>query len=147
VDAYTKAELSARTRTYWSERTGIAAGIFATAVIGVIVGVVVVGQILYSGTLEHLKEYGTLKAMGGDNLEIVRIIFYQAIFSAALGFVLGGGLSFVARHALVAKNLNVVFSPTLLATTAVMTVVMCVGASLLSVVKVLRLDPASVFKG
>jgi putative ABC transport system permease protein len=147
LDAFTKAELSSRTRAYWSERTGIAAGIFTTTLIGVIVGIVVVGQILYSGTLEHLKEYGTLKAMGGANLEIVRVIFYQAIFSAALGFVVGATLSFGAKHVMTAKNLSVVFSPGLIATTAVMTVMMCVGAAMLSVVKVLRLDPASVFKG
>jgi putative ABC transport system permease protein len=147
VDAYTKAEMSTRTRTYWSQRTGVAAGFFTTAIIGVFVGLVVVGQILYSSTLEHLKEYGTLKAMGAANLAIVRVILYQALISAAIGFVLGSGIAVVARSVLSNANLTIVLSPQLLAVTGVGSVLMCSFAALLSVVKVLRLDPASVFKG
>ena len=57
-------DVGKRTRSYWSSRTGVGAGFFTTAVLGVIVGFVVVGQILYSGTLQYIREYGTLKAMG-----------------------------------------------------------------------------------
>src|SRR5262245_23797902 len=54
--AYTTPQMSARTRSYWSTRTGVGAGFFTTAVLGIIVGFVVVGQILYSGTLQYLRE-------------------------------------------------------------------------------------------
>ncbi|MBX3227823.1 MAG: FtsX-like permease family protein [Labilithrix sp.] len=146
VEAYTKAELSARTQGYWSSRTGVGAGFFTTAVIGVIVGVVVVGQILYSSTLEHIKEYGTLKAMGAANGEVVRVIVYQALMTAAAGFAVGGTLALVARAVMNEANLSVAITPSLLAATAALTVMMCSGSSLLSITKVLRLDPASVFK-
>lgn len=147
IEAYPRAAFSARTRDYWSSRTGVGTGFFMTAVMGVIVGLVVVGQILYSGTLEHLKEYGTLKAMGARSGAIVRVILYQALISALVGYVVGGGLSFLVREGVRAAALNVVLSPNLLASTAVLTAVMCSAAALLSIVKVLRLDPASVFKG
>lgn len=147
VSAFTKAALSSRTRDYWASRTGVGAGFFTTAVIGVIVGIVVVGQILYSSTLEHIKEYGTLKAMGAANGEVVRVIVYQAIMTAAVGFVVGGGLAFVARATMTKANLSVAISPGLMLSTAVLTLAMCSGSSLLSITKVLRLDPASVFKG
>jgi len=147
MDAYTGPELSERTRHYWSSRTGVGAGFFTTAALGVIVGLVVVGQILYNGTLEHLREYGTLKAMGAKNLAIVRVIMYQAIISAVVGFVFGGLLSLGARSAMKAANLNVLLTPNLVIATAILTVVMCCLAAVLSVIKVLRLDPASVFKG
>ncbi len=147
LDAYTTAGLSARARHYWSSRTGVGAGFFTTAALGIIVGLVVVGQILYNGTLEHLREYGTLKAMGARNGAIVRVIMYQALISALVGFVFGGALALGARALMVKANLSVLLTPNLVATTAVLTVVMCCLASLLSVVKVLRLDPASVFKG
>jgi putative ABC transport system permease protein len=147
VDAYTKPQLSQRTRDYWSSRTGVGAGFLTTAIIGVVVGIVVVGQILYSGTLEHLKEYGTLKAMGAANSEIVRIILYQALLSALVGFVLGGGLALVMRRAMHAANLEMALSTPLYAATALLTAGMCCLAALLSITKVLRLDPASVFKG
>ena len=70
-----------------------APGFFTTAVLGIIVGFVVVGQILYSGTLQYIREYGTLKAMGAKNSAVVRVILSQAMISAALGFVVGGVLA------------------------------------------------------
>jgi putative ABC transport system permease protein len=144
--AYTTAEISARTRHYWSSRTGVGAGFFTTAVLGIIVGFVVVGQILYSGTLQYLREYGTLKAMGARNGAVVRLILWQAMISAALGFVVGGVMAVGMRAAMAGANLNVALSWELYAATAVITTVMCAFAALLSIVKVLRLDPASVFK-
>jgi putative ABC transport system permease protein len=145
--AYTTHEMSQRTRLYWSSRTGVGAGFFTTAVLGVIVGFVVVGQILYSGTLQYLREYGTLKAMGAKNSAVIRVILSQAMISAALGFVAGGALAVVMRAAMAKANLSVALFPSLYAATLVITIAMCSLAALLSIVKVLRLDPASVFKG
>jgi putative ABC transport system permease protein len=145
--AYTTHQMSERTRMYWSKRTGVGAGFFTTAILGVIVGFVVVGQILYSGTLQYLREYGTLKAMGARNSMVVRVILSQAMISAALGFVVGGALAVGMKSAMASANLTVALFPSLYAVTAVVTVAMCAFASLLSIVKVLRLDPASVFKG
>ncbi|HEY1555893.1 MAG TPA: ABC transporter permease [Kofleriaceae bacterium] len=145
--AYRTPEMSERTRSYWSKRTGVGAGFFTTAVLGILVGFVVVGQILYSGTLQYIREYGTLKAMGAKNSAVVRVILAQAMISAALGFVLGGVLAFGMRTAMAAAHLTVALFPALFAATLVVTIAMCSLASLLSIVKVLRLDPASVFKG
>lgn len=145
--AYTTHEMSERTRTYWSSRTGVGAGFFTTAVLGVIVGFVVVGQILYSGTLQYIREYGTLKAMGARNSMVVRVILAQAMISAALGFVVGGVLAFGMQAAMAKANLSVALFPSLYGVTLVVTIAMCSFAALLSIVKVLRLDPASVFKG
>lgn len=145
--AYTTPEMSARTRSYWSERTGVGAGFFTTAVLGIIVGFVVVGQILYSGTLQYIREYGTLKAMGARNSAVVRVILSQAMISAALGFAVGAPLAIAMRAAMKGANLNVALTTPLYAATAAITAVMCAFAALLSIVKVLRLDPAAVFKG
>ncbi len=147
VDAYTGAEMSERTQEYWSSRTGVGTGFFTNAVLAVIVGLVVVGQILYNGTLEHIREYGTLKAMGARNSAIVRVILYQALITAAVGFLLGGVLSLGARAALASNHLTVDLSPGLALATALLTAGMCSAAALLSVFKVMRLDPATVFKG
>ena len=145
--AYTTPEMSERTRSYWSERTGVGAGFFTTAVLGIIVGFVVVGQILYSGTLQYLREYGTLKAMGAKNSAVIQVILSQAMISAVLGFAVGAPLAMAMRAAMAAANLSVALFPALYVTTAAITAVMCALAALLSIVKVLRLDPAAVFKG
>jgi putative ABC transport system permease protein len=147
LTAYTTRELSERTQTYWSTRTGVGAGFFTTAVLGIIVGFVVVGQILYSGTLQYLREYGTLKAMGARNRAVIGVIVSQAMITAAVGFSAGAPLALAMRAVMKGANLLVVLPPALYATTAVVTAVMCALAALLAVVKVLRLDPASVFKG
>lgn len=147
LDAFTQAEMSERTRSYWSKRTGVGVGFFTTAIMGIIVGLVVVGQILYNGTLEHIKEYGTLKAMGAENGAIIRVILYQALFSAAVGSVIGGVLAFGAQAGMATLNLSVALTPTLLVGTVLLTATMCTLASVLSILKVLRLDPAMVFKG
>jgi putative ABC transport system permease protein len=147
LEAFTSDEMSARARGYWSSRTGVGAGFFTTALMGVIVGLVIVGQILYNGTLEHIREYGTLKAMGVPNGAVVGVILLQAVLSALVGIAVGGLLAVGARSAMRAANLAVALSPGLLALTAVLTLVMCCLAALLSIGKVLRLDPATVFKG
>lgn len=144
--AYTTEQMSMRTRDYWSSRTGVGAGFFTTAVLGIIVGFVVVGQILYSGTLQYIREYGTLKAMGARNSAVVKVILSQAMISAALGFIVGAPLAMGMRAAMKGANLTVALSPQLYVATLVITALMCAFAALLSIVKVLRLDPASVFK-
>src|SRR5262249_57374491 len=120
VDAFPSAEMSDRTRAYWSKRTGVGTGFFMTAIMGVIVGLVVVGQILYNGTLEHIKEYGTLKAMGAANGAIVRVILYQALISALVGFIAGGVMAVGARGGIAAGELRGALSPGLLPATAVL---------------------------
>ncbi len=145
--AYSHAQMSDRTRHYWSSRTGVGAGFFTTAVLGIIVGFVVVGQILYSGTLQYIREYGTLKAMGAKNGQVIRVILAQAMISAALGFIVGGVMAVGMKKAMAGANLTVALSPELYTATLIITIVMCAFAALLSIVKVLRLDPASVFKG
>ena len=85
--------------------------------------------------------------MGARNGAIVRVIMYQALISAGVGFVFGGVLALLSKLAMAGANLNVLLTQNLVLITAVLTAVMCCLAALLSVVKVLRLDPASVFKG
>jgi putative ABC transport system permease protein len=78
---------------------------------------------------------------------VVRVILAQAMISAAFGFVVGGALAFGMRALMAKANLTVALFPGLYGATLVVTIAMCSFAALLSIVKVLRLDPASVFKG
>jgi putative ABC transport system permease protein len=146
ADVFDRQAFSQRVRGYWSQRTGVGAGFFTTAALGVVVGLVVVGQILYSGTLEHLREYGTLKAIGAANGAVAALILMQALVSAAVGMAAGTALAYAAGVGLRSANLRAVISPGLVAATALLTVAMCSAAALLSILKVFRLDPASVFK-
>jgi putative ABC transport system permease protein len=74
------------------------------------------------------------------------VILSQAMISAVAGFVVGAPLAMAMRAAMKGANLTVALFPELYAATAAITLVMCSLAALLSIVKVLRLDPAAVFK-
>ena len=98
-DVYTKAEWAARSRNYWLDNTGIGFSMVLTVFLGCLVGVVVVAQTLYASTMEHLREFGTVKAIGGSNWDIYAIVAKQAGMSAVLGFVLGALPSYASATA------------------------------------------------
>ncbi len=146
-DVYTRDAWAQRTLTYWLESTGLGMNMYVTVFLGCLVGLVVVAQTLYSATMDHQKEFGTLKAIGGSNAEVYRILMWQAVVAAVVGFGVGLIPSYLARFALLrSANLEVRISPTFLATVFVMTIVMCVAASLISFRKIASLDPALVFR-
>src|SRR5229473_2205265 len=85
-DVFTRREWASRSRNYWIISTGLGLNMFITVFLGCLVGVVVVAQTLYTSTMEHLKEFGTVKAIGGGNSDIYGILARQATISALVGF-------------------------------------------------------------
>ena len=81
------------TRHYWMFTTGAGVAVLLAAVLGLVVGVVVVAQTIYATTMDHIREYGTLKAMGATNGYLYRVIIQQAVISAVVGYVLAMGVS------------------------------------------------------
>src|SRR5919106_336317 len=82
VEVLTTAEFRERSRAFWLFDTGAGAALFAGALLGVIVGTVIVAQTLYSSTKDHLNEFATLRAMGSSNRYIYKVIVCQAMLSA-----------------------------------------------------------------
>lgn len=146
-DVHTKAEWASISRWYWIDSTGLGLTIFLTVSLGALVGVVIVAQTLYASTTEHLPEFGTVKALGGRNADVYGIIAEQASFAAALGFLLGLGLTFALRPVLTELDMAMIVTPTLAALVFVGTQGMCLSAAFLSFRKVAALDPAIVFRG
>lgn len=146
-DVFTKAEWAARSRTYWVANTGIGLNMYLTVFLGVLVGVVVVAQTLYTSTMEHLTEFGTVKAIGGGNSDIYRILAEQAVIAAVIGFALGAALSFALRPAIASLGLKLILTPSFAGVVFVGTLLMCLSASMISFRKVAAIDPALVFRG
>jgi putative ABC transport system permease protein len=145
--ALTQAELVTLTQNYWRTSTGVGFILGLGAVVGVIVGIVVVGQILYSSVTDHLKEFGTLKAMGSSDWFIYRIILEQALWMALLGYLPGMGLVLLmGSWTQKAQAIQILVGPMTAGGVLVLTVVMCCGAAIFAIQKVTRLDPAMVFK-
>jgi len=147
VDVRTNAEFSRMTQIYWMFTTGAGIAVLLAALLGLVVGVVVVAQTIYATTMDHLREYGTLKAMGATNGYLYRVIIQQAVISAVIGY----GLAMVVSHFVVAGSQRggaAILLPTPVAVGMLgLTMAMCVGAAMVSINTVTRLDPAMVFKG
>lgn len=145
-DVYTKEAWAERSRSYWVVNTGIGFNAFLTVFLGCLVGVVVVAQTLYTSTMEHLREFGTVKAIGGSNWDIYRIIGRQALLSAVFGFVLGYAPARALEPVVAKGDLKLIIPPELSAAVFVGTVMLCLLAAAVSFRKVANLDPALVFR-
>lgn len=145
--AFTQTELTELTQTYWQQSTGVGYILGLGAVVGIVVGTVVVGQILYSSVTDHLREFGTMKAMGSSDWYIYRVILEQALWMAVLGYLPGMGLCLgLGAWTIQAQAIQILISPATAAGVFVVTVAMCSGAAIFAIQKVTRLDPALVFK-
>jgi putative ABC transport system permease protein len=146
VDVYTKDEFSHRTRVYWMFTTGAGLALLVASFVGLIVGFVVVAQTLYATTIDHIREFGTLRAMGAGRRYINAVVIKQALISAAAGYTIGLAVFLSARYVAGSAAPEIALPLPLALLIAVLTVLMCVGAALVCIRKVLTLDPAMVFK-
>ena len=147
VDIYTREEFSRRTRFYWMFTTGAGLAVLTAALMGLVVGVAVVAQTIYAATMDHIREYGTLKAMGASNGYLYRVLIEQAAWSAVLGYA----FAMFAAHFIVQASEKggalILLPPAMKIAMLVLAVFMCIAAALVSINKVTRLDPAMVFRG
>lgn len=145
-DVFTKAEWAARSRKYWVDSTGLGLNMYITVFLGCLVGVVVVAQTLYTSAMEHIREFGTVKAIGGGNFDIYKILGKQALIAAVVGFALGA-LQTAAIRPLMAKiDLKLIIPNPLFLAVFIGSIVLCLAASMLSFHKVASIDPALVFR-
>jgi len=145
--AFTRAQMAQQTQSYWQERSGIGYILGLGAVVGVIVGVVIVGQILYSSASDHIKEFGTLKAMGASDWVIYSVIVEQAVWMAILGYLPGIALCMgVASWTSATQAILILITPESALIVFGITVLMCVVSAIFAIQKVTRVDPAIVFK-
>jgi putative ABC transport system permease protein len=147
VDAWTRDEFSAKTSAYWMFGTGAGVTVLIAAALGLVVGVVVVAQTIYAATVDHLREFGTLKAMGATNGYIYRVIVTQALWSAVIGYGFGIAIAYGAVYMSRNGGAAIVLPGEVGAALFLLTLVMCVAAALVSINKATRIDPAMVFKG
>ena len=145
VEVLTPAEFRERSRTFWLFGTGAGAALFAGALLGVIVGTVVVAQTLYASTKEHLNEFATLRAMGSSRQYIYKVIVCQALLSAVIGYSIAALIGDAVVRLTAATALPIVITPGLIAGLFLLTLVMCIGSSIAAIVQVTRIDPAMVF--
>ncbi len=146
VEVLTPAEFRARSREFWLFGTGAGAALFAGALLGAIVGTVIVAQTLYSSTKDHLSEFATLRAIGSSSGYIHKVIICQALLSAVIGFGLAACIGLIVVRSTAETSLPIVMTPELTAALLLLTIVMCILSAIAAIVQVLRIDPAVAFR-
>jgi putative ABC transport system permease protein len=146
VDVLTREEFAHKSRIYWTIKTGAGGAILTAAVLGFLIGLVVVSQTVYANTMENIEEYATLKALGASQGFVARIVLAQALICGVLGSILG--LLAVVPIIGYAKSLiSWIYTPWwLLLVMVVPSLAMCSLASIASVRSALTVEPGRVFR-
>lgn len=145
-DVYETSEFSSMTRHYWMFTTGAGVAVLLAAALGVVVGIVVVAQTIYATTMDHIREYGTLKAMGAPNRYVFGVIMTQAAIAAIIGYAIGMVVSVFVVHGGSKGGASIVMNWQVVVLMFFVTLGMCISAAVVSVNKIMKLDPAMVFK-
>ena len=147
VDVYTREDFSMKTRRYWAIETGVGFSFLLTIIISFLVGMLIVGQTIYNSTVEHIKEFGTLKALGADNFEIYKIIFSQAIINAMAGYVVSLLITIASVKLYEAGDMVMVVRGWVNLLVLGLTLIMCLSSGFVSIRRIKRIDPAILFRG
>ena len=144
--AYTQPQFVQKTYNYFMENTGIPVNFGISVALGFLVGTAIAGQTFYQFTLENLRHFGALKAMGAGNRMVLKMIGVQAVLVGAIGYGLGVGIA--SLFGFLTRNTELSFRLPwwLMLGSAGAIIVISAIASMFSVWKVLKLEPAVVFK-
>ncbi|MFO0769244.1 MAG: ABC transporter permease [Nitrospiraceae bacterium] len=147
LGAYTGEEFGWKTIGWVLNNTGIGINFGTTIVLGFIVGMAIAGQTFYLFTVENLRQFGALKAMGTSTATLARMILLQALTVGITGYGLGVGLA-TAFGLFAAREVQLPFNETwpLLALVFVALLAICMFSALISIIKLARLEPAIVFR-
>src|SRR5262245_37026754 len=134
---------------YYLKNTGIPVNFGITIAIALVVGTVVAGQTFYLFTIENLKQFGALKAIGVTNRRLTAMVLLQAFTAGLMGFGLGTGMAAVffeiTLRQIATRGLILMWQNVALTGGCILLVVII--ASLLSIRRVVVLEPAAVFRG
>lgn len=150
LQALTREEFAWRSVRYYLQRTGIPVNFGITIVLGLIVGIAITGQTFVLFVFENMRQFGALKAIGVTNRQLLAMIFTQAGMVGLIGFGLGIGTCalFFTLTADRAPALKGFFLPgEVIAGTAAVVLFIMVVSVLGSAQRLMRVDPAIVFRG
>jgi putative ABC transport system permease protein len=147
LKAYTRDAFKKLTFVYFLKYTGMPINFLTAVALGFIVGITIAGQTFYNFTLDNLRYFGTLKAMGTTNRTLLRMILLQALLVGVIGYGLGVGVASVWGTLLSGRTQIAFRLPwQLLLISAAAVLFICLTSAAFSIRKVMKLEPAVVFR-
>jgi len=147
IKVLTRAEFVQHEIDYWNKTAAIGFLFIIGAIMGFIIGAVIVYQILYTNVIDHLPEFATLKAMGYSNRFFSALVLKQSLILSVLGFIPGTLLSWVIyRYTAASTGYTMILSLDKAAIAFTSTTIMCILAGLLAMRHLKKADPAELFR-
>lgn len=146
VHVWTREGFSHRSQVYWIVQTGAGGALLTAALLGFVVGLLIVSQTIYATTMENLDEFATMKALGAPKHYLQILVLTQGLISGLFGAAIGLGLTFPAVS-LSRKSIPWIYLPWWLPLSMIgVSLIMCAMASLGSIRKAVMVEPARVFR-
>ncbi len=142
--AMTRNELAHVTEEHVVTESGVGAALAFVALLGFIVGTVIVAQTQFSLVREHVKELGMLRAVGATRRELAAFVAWQSAFVAVVGGLSGLALALLVQDGLAGRSVEIAYSAGALLGGLAAVLVMCSLAGAVSLMSVLRLDVVKV---
>lgn len=143
----TQAEMRRMNQIYFLKRTPVGFVFGIGTLLAALIGTIIVTVTQFSAVVDRSREYGTLKALGATGSDLKLLLRVQALVFAVAGYITGITGFFVFRFVVRNTPIVLVTPPWVLGMIAVLTVALCITASILAIRRVLTLEPAMVFRG
>ncbi|VAX06782.1 ABC-type antimicrobial peptide transport system, permease component [hydrothermal vent metagenome] len=147
LGAFTEEQFGWKTVLWMLKNTGIGVNFGTTVLLGFIVGMAISGQTFYLFTIENLRQFGALKAIGASTGMLARMILLQSFTVGMIGYGMGVGLATVFGLLASGGALPFVETWPLLGGVGVALLMICSLSSAISIRKLAKLEPAVVFHG
>ena len=144
--AYTRREFDSKTTKDLLARTGILVNFGITIMLGFVIGVLIAGQTFFTFVLDNVRHFAALKAMGLRNLAIVRMVFLQLLTVGSIGYGIGLGGAVVTGVLFSRGGLAFDMTWQIPVLGAVAILGCCLGAGMISLVRVMRMEPGIVYR-
>jgi len=146
VKAWTAEDFRKATILFYLKHSSIVISIGTMVVFAFLAGIAIVGLTLYSSAIDHIRDYGTMKAIGATNGYIRRLLYMQAMMLAIPGFIFGQLLVQIFKIFIESKGLLIHFNTQFYIIFFIMVCVIALSGAALASRRILKLEPGEVFR-
>lgn len=146
VKARTGKDFNQESIDYMATSSGIMFGFMVMVAFALLTGLIIVGLTMFTSVKDRMKDYGTIKAIGGSNGMVTKMIMLQSVIYTVIGYSLSMLILFGLKFGMSMVNQAMNFSPTVILFLLSATLIISIVSSYFSLRKILKLDPVEIFR-